>query len=88
MWLIAVHGRHAGWVRNLEVTPEARIKLAGRWHDLGKYTDDFQEYLMSFATDPEVVDVSILDGKPGRVDHSSAGATGAHSAPWPCVPGW
>src|SRR5258705_9363257 len=58
-------------------------ELAGRWHDLGKYADDFQSYLMSFATDPEVLDVSVLDevldatnlvSKPGRVDHSSAGA--------------
>jgi CRISPR-associated endonuclease/helicase Cas3 len=49
-------------------------ELAGRWHDLGKYADDFQRYLMSFATDPEVLDASILDSKPGRVDHSSAGA--------------
>jgi CRISPR-associated endonuclease/helicase Cas3 len=53
-------------------------ELAGRWHDLGKYAEDFQSYLESFAPRPEVVDASVLDGrpdgKPGRVDHSSAGA--------------
>ncbi len=50
-------------------------ELAGRWHDLGKYAPDWQNYLKSFATDPEVGDASILDGnKSGRVDHSSAGA--------------
>ena len=49
-------------------------ELAGRWHDLGKYAADFQSYLRSFAPDPEVGDASVLDGRPGRVDHSSAGA--------------
>jgi deazaflavin-dependent oxidoreductase (nitroreductase family) len=33
VWLASVHGRHAHWVRNLETTPEVRIKLSGRWHD-------------------------------------------------------
>lgn len=32
VWLASVHGRHAAWVRNLEATPEVRIKLSGRWH--------------------------------------------------------
>jgi deazaflavin-dependent oxidoreductase (nitroreductase family) len=32
VWLNSVHGRHAGWVRNLEARPEVRIKLGGRWH--------------------------------------------------------
>ena len=30
-WLIAVHGRKTTWVKNLEVAPEVRIKLRGRW---------------------------------------------------------
>jgi deazaflavin-dependent oxidoreductase (nitroreductase family) len=33
MWLLAVHGRSAGWVRNLEVLPRVRIKHWGRWHE-------------------------------------------------------
>lgn len=33
--------------------------LAGLWHDLGKYSEDFQAY---------------IKGKPGRVDHSTYGA--------------
>ena len=33
VWLASVHGRHAHWVRNLEATPDVRIKLSGRWHD-------------------------------------------------------
>jgi deazaflavin-dependent oxidoreductase (nitroreductase family) len=32
LWLAAVHGRHANWVRNLEANPEVRIKMSGRWH--------------------------------------------------------
>jgi len=27
VWLASVHGRNADWVRNLEATPEVRIKL-------------------------------------------------------------
>jgi deazaflavin-dependent oxidoreductase (nitroreductase family) len=30
-WLIAVHGRHAGFVRNLEADPNVRLRLRGRW---------------------------------------------------------
>jgi deazaflavin-dependent oxidoreductase (nitroreductase family) len=33
VWVASVHGRRAQWVRNLEVTPDVRIKLSGRWHD-------------------------------------------------------
>jgi hypothetical protein len=31
-WLISVHGRRAGWVRNAEANPEVRIRLRGRWY--------------------------------------------------------
>jgi deazaflavin-dependent oxidoreductase (nitroreductase family) len=33
MWLIAAHGRHAGWVRNLEASSAVRIKHRGRWRN-------------------------------------------------------
>jgi deazaflavin-dependent oxidoreductase (nitroreductase family) len=33
VWLNSVHGRRASWVRNIEATPEVRIKLTGRWHE-------------------------------------------------------
>jgi deazaflavin-dependent oxidoreductase (nitroreductase family) len=33
MWLFAVHGRHAGWVRNLEASSAVRLKYRGRWRD-------------------------------------------------------
>ena len=43
--------------------------LAGLWHDLGKYSKEFQKYL-STSGDPD----AHIEAKPGRVDHSTAGA--------------
>lgn len=43
--------------------------LAGLWHDLGKYKADFQAYIRS-ASGYE----AHLEGTPGKVDHSTAGA--------------
>ncbi len=31
LWLIAQHGRHAGWVRNFEANPHVRVRLGRRW---------------------------------------------------------
>ncbi len=45
--------------------------LAGLWHDLGKYSKAFQQMIkLKSGFDPE----AHLEGKPGRVDHSTAGA--------------
>jgi deazaflavin-dependent oxidoreductase (nitroreductase family) len=30
-WIVAEHGRHAHWVRNLTANPRVRLKLRGRW---------------------------------------------------------
>jgi deazaflavin-dependent oxidoreductase (nitroreductase family) len=30
-WLIAVHGRHSAWVKNVEARPGVRIRIRGRW---------------------------------------------------------
>jgi CRISPR-associated endonuclease/helicase Cas3 len=43
--------------------------IAGKWHDLGKYSKEFQNYLCS----QNGFDAHI-EGIPGRVDHSTAGA--------------
>ncbi len=44
-------------------------RLAGRWHDLGKYSDAFQNYLkQSVGADVHRAELA------GRVDHSTAGA--------------
>ena len=45
--------------------------LAGLWHDLGKYSEEFQRYIKTVSGyDAE----AHLEGAPGRVDHSTAGA--------------
>jgi deazaflavin-dependent oxidoreductase (nitroreductase family) len=33
LWLIAQHGRHAGWVRNFEERPQVRVRLGRHWRD-------------------------------------------------------
>lgn len=30
-WVIAVHGRHSGFVRNIEADPYVRLRIRGRW---------------------------------------------------------
>jgi len=30
-WVIAEHGRHAGWVCNILANPRVRVKVNGRW---------------------------------------------------------
>ncbi|MBP6057546.1 MAG: CRISPR-associated helicase Cas3' [Nitrosomonas sp.] len=46
-------------------------KIAGLWHDLGKYSAEFQEYIKKASGyDAE----AHIEGAPGRVDHSTAGA--------------
>jgi len=33
MLVIAVHGRHSGWVVNSEANPQVRVRYCGRWRD-------------------------------------------------------
>lgn len=42
--------------------------LAGLWHDLGKFSTEFQQYIRAAGG----IDAH-LEGRPGRVDHSTAG---------------
>lgn len=42
--------------------------LAGLWHDLGKYSNEFQQYIKSVSGYDAHIEA------PGRVDHSTAGA--------------
>ena len=44
--------------------------ILGRCHDLGKYSDAFQQYLR-LTQDP---DAGAVDGLPARIDHSTYGA--------------
>ena len=32
-WLIAAHGRHADFVRNIEANPSVRLRHRRRWHE-------------------------------------------------------
>ena len=32
-WLIAVHGEHGSFARNIADDPRVRLKLRGRWHE-------------------------------------------------------
>jgi deazaflavin-dependent oxidoreductase (nitroreductase family) len=32
-WIVAEHGRRAGYVRNIEAYPRVRVKVRGRWRD-------------------------------------------------------
>lgn len=43
--------------------------LAGVWHDIGKYSKEFQARIMA-VSDPD----AHIETKPGRPDHSTAGA--------------
>jgi deazaflavin-dependent oxidoreductase (nitroreductase family) len=31
-WIVAEHGHQAAYVRNIEVDPQVRVKIAHRWH--------------------------------------------------------
>ncbi len=46
--------------------------LAGLWHDLGKYSHEFQAYLKSAGADSHQAEV--ISGRRGKIDHSSAGS--------------
>jgi deazaflavin-dependent oxidoreductase (nitroreductase family) len=32
LWVVAEHGRRAGYVRNIEADPRVRVKIGRRWH--------------------------------------------------------
>ena len=46
-------------------------RLAGLWHDLGKFSDAFQDYLIRSSGSDDGIHESEMSG---RVDHSTAGA--------------
>lgn len=51
-------------------------ELIGLLHDLGKYSQEFQQYIQSATgmIDPDADDYVDAKGKKGKVDHSTAGA--------------
>lgn len=71
-------GRIAGQIASKWGAPEWG-RLAGLWHDLGKYSVDFQTYIRAATTtsdreDAHVESESDTASPARRVDHSSAGA--------------
>ncbi len=46
--------------------------IAGLWHDLGKYSSEFQQYIKTVSG--YNAEAHIEEGAPDRVDHSTAGA--------------
>jgi deazaflavin-dependent oxidoreductase (nitroreductase family) len=50
-WVIAEHGRHAGYVKNLEANPDVRVRMHRRWREAQAHIiddDDPQARLESF----------------------------------------
>ena len=68
----------ASFLNRINVELAAWGELVGHWHDIGKYSDDFQGYLAS-AGGSDVHDSEIS----GKVDHSTAGAQLAFGKPSP-----
>lgn len=74
MWLIAVHGRHAFWVRNIEASPAVRLKHRGRWQPGSASTHPldpnllrrFNVYARSGARGPVPVDPLLVRVKFAR----------------------
>ncbi|HWI75066.1 MAG TPA: nitroreductase/quinone reductase family protein [Baekduia sp.] len=55
LWIIAQHGSHAGWVRNLQDDPHVRARLGRRWHDGHAALvpdDDVRARARTFARNP------------------------------------
>jgi len=56
-------------------------RLAGVWHDLGKYSEAFQKYIKQVSGYANrYVPEAHIEGASGRVDHSTAGAIQAVNA--------
>jgi len=68
--LRGVAQKSAGFATSFDSQDWAR--LAGLWHDLGKYSSEFQRYIKTVSGyyDAE----AHIEGQTGRVDHSTAGA--------------
>lgn len=68
----------AGFLNRIDAGLGAWGDLLGRWHDIGKYSNEFQQYLATAGgSDVHVSEIS------GKVDHSTAGAQLAVTKPSP-----
>ena len=51
-WVISEHGRHAGYVNNLEANPDVRVRMRRQWRDARAHIvddDDPEARLDSFG---------------------------------------
>lgn len=83
-WIIAEHGRHAGYGRNLQANPDVRIRTGRRWQAARAELlpdDDAQARLDSFDEPRHAVDVRRfgtelttvrVDFAPTAKDHARA----------------
>ena len=46
-WLIAVHGRHSAWVKNLIADPSVRLRVRGHWRTGTAAIVEFDEEIAS-----------------------------------------
>jgi CRISPR-associated endonuclease/helicase Cas3 len=77
---LAIHLREVEWRAEQAAAAfgaDAWGKLAGRWHDLGKYSDAFQKRLHILGGSEAHLEE---EGRAERVDHSTAGAQHAVAA--------
>jgi deazaflavin-dependent oxidoreductase (nitroreductase family) len=72
LWIVAEHGRHADYVKNIEANSRVRVKVGGRWrtgsaHILGDEDPDFHVRRQSFLN---VIGLRLVgtDLLPIRVD--------------------
>ena len=73
LWLIAVHGHHSSWVKNLEADPSVRIRIARDWHRGKAFLEPYDPGMVArfnlyarvgpaaIGIDPALVRVELLD---------------------------
>ena len=65
MLLIAVHGRHSAWVRNLEANPVVRVRHRGHWRSASAATgplsaDDVRRFNVYARMGPRLAGIDPL----------------------------
>jgi deazaflavin-dependent oxidoreductase (nitroreductase family) len=92
IWIVAEHGRRAGYVRNIQADPHVRVKVGGRWREGVAHVmpdDDPRErqrtigprlnaaVVRAMGTDLLTVRVDLRpSGAPTREDGADDGAVG------------
>jgi deazaflavin-dependent oxidoreductase (nitroreductase family) len=85
LWIVAEHGRRAGYVRNIEANPRVRVRVGRRWRTGTARVlegDDWRERQrrMSNRVNSAVVRAMGTEHVTVRVDLDPAGAAGPRPA--------